>query len=185
MAAASGDHVRSAESEVPLLTSQVFPGLRAVPASEMQKDDFDPIGITPPRGRQGHSVPTPRPLGLEPSQAGKGLPSAVNQPLFPVSLPNRSWQFECSCHLHLKKLDSWPTTDLQQSGSSSGSSPNAMSPAQFYAHRDHIFGGSLSKLDRMRSYQDSFTMEAFDETEEYDSTEHDGTMCNKFSCTLM
>jgi hypothetical protein len=45
-----------------------------------------------------------------------------------------------------------------------------MSPAQFYTHRDHIFGGSLSKLDRMRGHQDSFLMEVFDETEEYEDT---------------
>ncbi len=75
----------------------------------------------------------------------------------------------------LQKLDSWPTTDLQHSGSSSGgSSSNAMSPAQFYAHRDHVFGGSLSKLDRMRSHQDSLLMEAFDETEEYEGTDQNG-----------
>lgn len=49
-----------------------------------------------------------------------------------------------------------------------------MSPAQFYAHRDHVFGGSLSKLDRMRNYQDSIVMEAFDETEEYEDTGEGG-----------
>ena len=69
-----------------------------------------------------------------------------------------------------QKLDSWPTTDLQQSGSSSSSSPSALSPAQFYAHRDHMFGGSLSKLDRMRGHQESLVMEVFDEAEEYEET---------------
>ena len=29
---------------------------------ERRLPPFDSIGITPPRGRQGHSVPTPRPL---------------------------------------------------------------------------------------------------------------------------
>ncbi len=48
-----------------------------------------------------------------------------------------------------------------------------MSPAQFYAHRDHNLGGSLSKLDRMSSHQDSVYMEAFDETEEYEGTYSD------------
>lgn len=69
-----------------------------------------------------------------------------------------------------QKLDSWPTTDLQHSGSSSNSSPTAMSPAQFYIHRDHVFGGSLSKLDRMRGHQESVLMEVFDEAEEYEGT---------------
>ena len=40
-----------------------------------------------------------------------------------------------------------------------------MSPVQFYAHRDHSFGGSLSKLERMKSLEPPL-MEPFDETEE-------------------
>lgn len=133
--------------------------------------------FVPPKGRQGHSVPIPKPLGVEVPlcsviDAGKCLSSTSNQPLFPVS----KFPSTCSSRMIIyfnaffQKLDSWPTTDLQHSGSSSGSSTNAMSPAQFYAHRDHVFGGSLSKLDRMRSYQDSIGMEAFDETEEYEDT---------------
>lgn len=72
----------------------------------------------------------------------------------------------------LQKLDSWTTTDLQNSGSSSSGS--AVSPAQFYAHRDHSLGGSLSKLDRMRSHPESLMMETFDEAEEYDEPDSKG-----------
>ena len=81
----------------------------------------------------------------------------------------------CAIMFFSKKLESWPTTDLQQSGSSSSS--NSVSPAQFYAHRDHVMGGSLSKLDRIRNHQDSLFMEAFDETEEYDSSNSRGERC--------
>lgn len=37
-----------------------------------------------------------------------------------------------------------------------------------------MFGGSLSKLDRMRSHPDSFHMEAFDEAEENESPQGKG-----------
>ncbi len=40
-----------------------------------------------------------------------------------------------------------------------------MSPVQFYARRDHGFGGSLSKLERIKSLEPPM-MEPFDETEE-------------------
>ena len=87
--------------------------------------------------------------------------------------------YSVQCLAFLQKLDSWPTTDLQQSGSSSGNSTGttAISPAQFYTHRDHVFGGSLSKLDRMRSHPDSFVMESLDETEEQESPAAKGKNC--------
>ena len=53
-------------------------------ALKMHRDDFNSVGITPPRGRQGHSVPTPKPLGEIPLSSGVSkVPSGVNnQPPF-------------------------------------------------------------------------------------------------------
>ena len=56
----------------------------------MQKDDmhsFEVLGMTPPKGRLGHSVPTPKPLGGENSlsSVGGGI-SSTNQLFAPVKL---------------------------------------------------------------------------------------------------
>jgi len=69
----------------------------------------------------------------------------------------------------MQKLDTWSTaSDLHSVGSGSSSGGSAVSPVQFYAHRDHSFGGSLSKLERMKNLEPSI-MEPFDETEEDES----------------
>ena len=41
-----------------------------------------------------------------------------------------------------------------------------LSPAQFYVHRDHTLGGSVSRLDRLRTHQEFSFMETFAEVEE-------------------
>lgn len=40
------------------------------------------------------------------------------------------------------------------------------SPAQFYSRRDHVIGGSLSKLNRLASRTELSYLESFVETEE-------------------
>ena len=41
-----------------------------------------------------------------------------------------------------------------------------LSPAQFYVRRDHTLGGSVSRLDRLRTHQELPYMESFPEVEE-------------------
>lgn len=41
-----------------------------------------------------------------------------------------------------------------------------LSPAQFYVRRDHTLGGSVSRLDRLRTHQELPYMETFVEVEE-------------------
>ena len=50
-----------------------------------------------------------------------------------------------------------------------------LSPAQFYVHRDHTLGGSVSRLDRLRTHQELPYMETFAEEEE-DEEEEDGLL---------
>lgn len=47
-----------------------------------------------------------------------------------------------------------------------------LSPAQFYVHRDHTLGGSVSRLDRLRTHQElPYYMESFAEAEEEETGE--------------
>ncbi len=70
-----------------------------------------------------------------------------------------------------------PSSNLSQLpfavGEGGSSAPSAappqtfgISPAQFYARRDHTFGGSASRLDRLRSHHEFPNMESFAEVDE-------------------
>ena len=68
---------------------------------------FEPIGITPPRGRLGHSVPTPKPLGnsmlVKPTAVANGAVAMENGKVWTMIVDERTMmKFEyaqCICAL--------------------------------------------------------------------------------------
>lgn len=87
------------------------------------------------------------------------------------SIGHSTYMHQYHVHMYLclcaqVKLKSQPTSDLTQAIAAMPTGKTGPSPVQFYSHREHTVGGSLSRLNRLASRTELSYLESFTESEE-------------------